>query len=140
MLINLLIGILVMVFCLFLQLFVLIALVRHYRHWSQRLPQSLWSEMAEIKNITLALILGNMVQIGIWAGVFMVLGEFGSFETAFYHSAVNFATLGYGDVVMSERYRLLGPIEAVNGVVMIGISTAVLMLVLQNAKQRVLGK
>jgi hypothetical protein len=35
--------------------------------------------------------------------------------------------LGYGDIVMSEEYRLLGPLQAINGVLMIGFSTAVLM-------------
>ena len=46
--------------------------------------------------------------------------------TALYFSAVNFATLGYGDIVMSERWRLLGPLEAANGILMFGVSTAVM--------------
>jgi hypothetical protein len=43
-----------------------------------------------------------------------------------YHSAVNFATLDYGDVVMSDQHKLLGPLEAVNGAIMFGVSTAVM--------------
>ena len=39
---------------------------------------------------------------------------------------VNFATLGYGDIVMSERWRLLGPLEAANGILMFGVSTSVM--------------
>ena len=65
-----------------------------------------------------------------------MLGEFDALEVAVYHSAVNFASLGYGDIVMSERWRLLGPLEAVNGVLMIGVSTAVLMTTLQDAYQK----
>ena len=34
--------------------------------------------------------------------------------------------LGYGDIVMSERWRLLGPLEAANGILMFGVSTAVM--------------
>ena len=61
----------------------------------------------------------------IWA-VVRLLGEFDDFATAMYHSAVNFATLGYGDIVMSERWRMLGPLEAANGILMFGVSTSVM--------------
>ena len=54
------------------------------------------------------------------------LGEFDDFHTALYHSGVNFVTLGYGDIVMSERWRLLGPLEGANGILMFGVSTAVM--------------
>ena len=62
----------------------------------------------------------------IWAVLFRLLGEFQDFPTALYHSGVNFVTLGYGDIVMSERWRLLGPLEAANGILMFGVSTAVM--------------
>ncbi len=51
---------------------------------------------------------------------------------------MNFATLGYGDLVMSQRHRLLGPLEAINGALMIGVSTAVLMAALQDALRKTL--
>ena len=53
------------------------------------------------------------------------------FYEAIYHSAVNFASLGYGDIVMSKRWKLLGPLEAVNGVLMLGMTSAALMVILQ---------
>ena len=62
-------------------------------------------------------------------GVLPLLGEFTNLHEAIYHSAVNFATLGYGDIVMSEKHRFLGPLEAINGVLMIGVSTAALTAV-----------
>src|SRR6516164_7911167 len=40
--------------------------------------------------------------------------------------AVNFSTLGYGDIVMSPTWRFLGPLEAVNGILMCGITASVL--------------
>ena len=73
--------------------------------------------------ITLASILA---QVAIWAVSFIACGEFGDFNTAFYHSAVNFSTLGYGDIVMSPTWRFLGPLEAINGILMCGITTSVL--------------
>jgi voltage-gated potassium channel Kch len=58
--------------------------------------------------------------------LFLSLGEFEDYATAAYHSAVNFTTLGYGDVVMSERWRLLGALEAASGILMFGVSTAMM--------------
>jgi voltage-gated potassium channel Kch len=74
--------------------------------------------------------------MALWAGLFLVLGEFPTFETAFYHSVVNFTTLGYGDVVMSEEKRLLGALEAANGVLMIGLTSAFLFSILYQLMER----
>ena len=59
----------------------------------------------------------------------MAAGEFETFADAFYHSAVNYTTLGYGDIVMSLRWRLLGPQEAASGILAFGWSTAVIVTV-----------
>ena len=83
-----------------------------------------------ISLILLMLFAGHLLQIAIWAFMFMYLGEFGDFLTAFYHSAVNFAALGYGDIVMSEKWRLLGALEASNGVLMFGLSAGTLLSVM----------
>ena len=50
--------------------------------------------------VMVAIMLGNFVQMAIWGALFICLGEFGDLLTAVYHSAVNFTSLGYGDVVM----------------------------------------
>ncbi|MGN5030774.1 potassium channel family protein [Aeromonas rivipollensis] len=75
---------------------------------------------------------GNLAQIGVWGGLFLWLGEFDTLQEAVYHSGVNFATLGYGDIVMSPQWKLLGPLEAVNGALMIGLSGASMLAVLQH--------
>ena len=69
--------------------------------------------------------------MALWAVVFVICKEFAGFGTAFYHSAVNFTTLGYGDVVMTPSWRLLGPLEAANGVLMFGVSTAMIFALIQ---------
>ena len=81
--------------------------------------------------ITLVM-LGNLAQIGVWGALFLWLGEFDTLQEAVYHSGVNFATLGYGDIVMSAQWKLLGPLEAVNGALMIGLSGASMLAVLQH--------
>jgi len=134
MLINLFYGLLVMAVCLLLQSLLLTAALRYYTH-SQILMKnpSLWSTLFVINGVMLLLVLGNIAQVAIWALLFRLLGEFPGFGEAVYHSAVNFATLGYGDIVMSNNHKFLGPIEAINGVIMIGVSTAALMAAFQDA-------
>jgi hypothetical protein len=95
---------------------------RMLRHTSGRVP--LWKGVATLAATVLIATVAAVVQIALWALTFMACGEFDAFDRAFYHSAVNFATLGYGDVVMSERWRLLGPLEAINGVLLLGFATA----------------
>lgn len=133
MLTNLLLGLPIMVVCLLLQS-LLLAIAGHYyrRHASWFDSPSVWPSLAVINGVMLLLVIGNLAQVAIWALLFQLLGEFDQFRDAVYHSAVNFATLGYGDIVMSQKHRLLGPIQAINGVIMIGISTAALMSVFQN--------
>ena len=47
------------------------------------------------------------------------------------HSAVNYTTLGYGDLIMTPSWKLLGPMEAADGMLMFGVSTAILFAVIQ---------
>jgi hypothetical protein len=79
---------------------------------------------------------GNMIQMAVWARVYLSLGEFDNFRTAFYHSTVNFTTLGYGDIVMSDQRRLLGALEAANGVLMFGLTTSLLYSVVSQLIRR----
>ena len=83
-----------------------------------------------ISVVMLMLFTAHMIQIAIWALLFMQLGEFSDFMTAFYHSMVNFTSLGYGDIVMSEDWRLLGAIEASNGVLMFGLTAGTVLSVM----------
>jgi hypothetical protein len=137
MLMNLLFGLSTMAVCLLLQSLQLVVAIRYYsRHEYLMNSPSFGSSLLVIVAVMLLLVIGNLAQVGIWALMFRFLGEFDQFGTAFYHSAVNFATLGYGDIVMSVKYRLLGPLEAINGVLMIGVSTAALMAAFQDAMRK----
>jgi hypothetical protein len=62
--------------------------------------------------------------------VFLICGEFQDFGTAYYFSAVNYTTLGYGDLIMSPSWKLLGPLEAADGALMFGVSTAMIFTVI----------
>ena len=128
MLMNLLLGLPTMTLCLLLQSILLVLDLRYYKANDSRIRgDSFASKLIVLNGVMLILVAGNLAQVAIWALLFLFVGEFSEFSLAFYHSAVNFATLGYGDMVMSEEHRLLGPLQAINGVLMIGFSTAVLM-------------
>jgi hypothetical protein len=97
---------------------------------------SFWRNVIIMQVVTLLLLASSLLQMTLWAVLFVACGEFRHFDTAFYFSAVNFTTLGYGDIVMSEAWRLLGPLEAVNGVLMFGLSASVLFAVLSRLMQQ----
>jgi len=101
-----------------------------------KIQGGVWSEFSVLVIVLVVLFTGHLVQIAIWAVLFVEIGEFSEFATAFYHSTVNFATLGYGDIVMSERWRLLGALQAASGVLMFGLSTSTLFAVMTNIFRR----
>ena len=137
MFINLSLGLSVMSVCLIVQSLLVLQALRFYkRNEAKHQDLSLLSDMLRLVVVMLILVLGNFGQVFVWATLFWLLGEFSAFQDAVYHSAVNFATLGYGDIVMSEKHKLLGPLEAINGVLMIGVSTAALMTTFQHTLKR----
>jgi hypothetical protein len=75
--------------------------------------------------------LAHLVEIGLWAVLLVLCGEFQELGIAYYHSAVNYTTLGYGDLLMTPAWRLLGPLEATNGVLMFGVSAAMVFAAVQ---------
>ena len=81
----------------------------------------------------IVLMLGNIVQVAFWALLYSALGAFEDFETAVYFSGVTFTSLGYGDVVLDGRMRLLAPLQAANGLMMFGITTALFIAAVQQA-------
>jgi hypothetical protein len=59
----------------------------------------------------------------LWAWLFKICGDFHKCGTAYHHSAVNCTILGYGGLIMTPSWRLLGSIEAADGALMFGVST-----------------
>ena len=103
------------------------ALIRRgYRGWG------FWRNVAVMMIVTLILAAAHVAQIALWALALLLCGQVSGFETAFYVSAQNYTTLSYGDILLAERWRLLGPLEAINGLLFFGLSTAVLFAVLSH--------
>lgn len=138
MFVNLFTGILMMVLNLGIQVVSISVLIRYFIRRSGKIntnpniSNDIW-----ILSMTMAvLIAGHVFQFATWAILFVALGEFTNFPDAFYHSTVNFTSLGYGDIVMSEQHRLLGALEAANGVLMFGLSASLILTVLNNLFNR----
>ena len=71
----------------------------------------------------------------LWALFYYSRGLFETFETALYFSLGSYTTIGYGDVVLAHRWRLLGAIEGISGVLLCGISTAFMFAVINGMFQ-----
>lgn len=129
MLFNLLIGSAALLINLGIQVLAVVLLIRFFarRIEAGRIKEGLASDMWMLSLVILVLFLGHMMQAGTWALLFLWLGEFSDGQTALYHSLVNLTSLGYGDIVMSERFRLLGAMEAANGVLMFGLTSGTVL-------------
>ena len=90
----------------------------------------------EFSILMLTLMLGNIVQAAFWALIYMTLGAFEDFETALYFSGLTFTSLGYGDVVINGRVRLIAPLQAANGLMMFGITTGLFIAAFQHAVKK----
>ena len=82
------------------------------------------------------LMVTHTVEVMVWSLAYWYVGAAPAGADRVYFAFVNYATLGYGDIVPLERWRLLGPITAMNGALLFGWSTAVIFEVLRKTLAR----
>jgi hypothetical protein len=143
-LINMLVGLPMMMLCLVVQTAAAFWSVRHYVRRTDRLEDrgGFLASTRPLLSAMIIMMIGSFGQIILWGVLFVVLKEFPDYHTAIYHSAVNYASLGYGDIVMSKEWKMLGALEAVSGVLMLGMTSAALMAILSQlikVQRRALG-
>ena len=100
----------------------LLALLR--RHRGRRTVRTLWHEGLGILGAAGGLFVLHALEIWLYAGFYIAVEALRSFEAALYFPTSSYTTVGYGDVVLDERWRLLGAIEGANGLILLGWSTA----------------
>ena len=82
------------------------------------------------------LMAAHLCEVAIWSAAYALVDAAPEGTDHLYFAFVNFTTLGYGDVVPVPRWRLLGPMTAMNGVLLFGWSTAVIFEVLSLTLER----
>ena len=78
-----------------------------------------------------AIMLLHTIETGLWAVFYYSRGLFKDFETCLYFSLTSYTTIGYGDVLLPQRWRLLGALEGISGVLLCGVSTAFIFAVMR---------
>ena len=79
----------------------------------------------------LVLMAAHVTEVFVWAAAYALVDATRSRDGLVYFAFVNYTTLGYGDVIPVERWQILGPMTAMNGVLLFGWSTAVLFEILR---------
>ena len=79
----------------------------------------------------LFMFLAVIIDVWMWAAVYVAVGAITSFEEALYFSTVSFTTIGYGDIVLSREWRLLSSFEGANGMIIFGWTTALVIAAIQ---------
>ncbi len=82
------------------------------------------------------LMVAHLVEVAIWSIAYLFAGAAPRDSDDLYFAFVNYTTLGYGDVIPVARWRLFGPLTAMNGVLLFGWSTAVIYHVLRASLAR----
>ena len=100
--------------------------IRHFARYRYRFGL-VRSAMLMVRFTSLMIVL-HLFQILLWAG-FYRWHCFSSWESAFYFSTTSYTTVGYGDVVLPARWRNLGPVESLTGVLMCGLSAGFLFAI-----------
>jgi hypothetical protein len=94
------------------------------RHHGRTDVRTLWHEGIGILGAAGGLFALHAVEIWLYAGFYLLVGAIVGFEEALYFSTSSYTTVGYGDVVLNEGWRLVGAIEGANGLILLGWSTA----------------
>lgn len=133
---NILIGTITVFVCTIIQCAFTAALKLALLRWKGLigLGGSFWKMTTLLSAVTAFLFIGMMFQVYIWAIVLYSTGDLEGFRSAIYFSMVNFTSLGYGDITLGEENAILGPMEAANGILMLGLSTSALFAVLRELR------
>jgi Ion channel len=107
--------------------------------WAARIAAAIRTSRQSLRLITVMIVtvsllmVAHFVEVLVWSLAYAIVGAAPKGTDLIYFAFVNYTTLGYGDVTPIERWHLLGPMTAMNGVLLFGWSTAVIFEVLRRA-------
>jgi len=96
----------------------------------ERLEARFWQITWLLIRVAWWLIVLHLLEIAVWALFFWWHKCLPDVESSFYFSGVTYATLGYGDLLLPKEWRMFGPLEALTGSLMVGLSIAFFFAVL----------
>jgi hypothetical protein len=105
----------------------------HVLHSPARTDRRFWPITWLLIRIAWLLIVIHMLEIAVWALFFWWEKCLPNVESAFYFSGVTYATLGYGDLLLPKEWRLFGPLEALTGNLMVGLSIAFFFVIVSKS-------
>lgn len=91
------------------------------------IPPTFIKFIITLSGLVLWLVFGLAISCFLWAFTYVAVGAITMAEPAIYFAIVTFTTLGYGDITLSEQWRLLAAITALNGLIIVGLNTAFLI-------------
>lgn len=120
---KLLIAWLMMAFCVAIHATGVIGALRWADRSSALTDPRFWPPIRLLIRVAGWLILMHLLEISLWALLYSWGHALPDIHAAFYFSSVTYTTVGYGDLVLPEAWRLIGGIEALTGILMCGWST-----------------
>ena len=96
---------------------------------------SLWRDTTVLMEAFAAVVVLHLTETTIWAIFYQTWQLFPTFEASLYFSLTSYTTIGFGDVVLPDRWRLLGGIEGFSGILLSGLSTAFLFVIVSGLLQ-----
>jgi hypothetical protein len=129
MVLNIAIGCVLVVLTTFIHAAGMLVAVRILRisraeQWAAR---SAFTRASAVAALVLIMFLAAIVESWVWAAAYLAVDAISDLEQAIYFSTVTYTTLGYGDVVLDERWRLLSSLQAAGGIIMFGWTTAIIV-------------
>jgi hypothetical protein len=104
------------------------------RYWFARKHTHVLLDRVMVMMITVSMLMAaHVIEVLVWAAVYLAVGATPEGAKDLYLAFVSYATLGYGDVVPVPRWQLLGPLTAMNGILLFGWSTAIIFEVVRTS-------
>ena len=129
---DILVGSCVCVLNIVIHAWLTVATIRIARILAERKTVHPWRHLVAIMIATMFMLMAaHMLEVFVWAGVYALVQAAPEGADLVYFAFVNYATLGYGDIVPVKEWHLLGPMASMNGILLFGWSTAVIFEVMR---------
>lgn len=132
MIVQLVVGMVCSILCVSVHAASIVVLsnILHSHHLST-LEHSLITRIVRITSVTVTyLMFVHIGEVLIWSLLYHWLGAVPTWDNCIYMSFGNYTTLGFGEGLAVNHWRLLAPLEAMNGILLVGLSTAIMFAVM----------